>query len=74
MIIEETIQNLLDLKLGTMAQALREMVKQSPGNQLSFEEKIGLIVDRKWLERQNRRLARRRRDAKLRAPACLEDV
>lgn len=74
MILEETIQKLLDLKLGTMAQALRETVEQSPGNQLSFEEKIGLIVDREWTERQNRRLARRRRDAKLRAPACLEDV
>jgi len=74
MILEETIQKLLDLKLGAMAEGLREVVQQAPGNQLSFEEKLGLIVDREWTERQNRRLARRRREAKLRVPACMEDV
>lgn len=46
----------------------------APGNQLSFEEQIGMIVDREWSERDNRRLARRLKEAKLVTHASLEDV
>jgi DNA replication protein DnaC len=45
-----------------------------PNNQLSFEEKIGMLVDREWSERENRRLDRRLKDAKLGVRASLEDV
>jgi hypothetical protein len=38
---EETIKKLMDLKLATMAAALREIMDTAPGHQLSFEEKIG---------------------------------
>jgi DNA replication protein DnaC len=64
----------MDLKLVTMAKALREMLDTAPGHQLSFEEKIGMLVDREWTERDNRRLARRLKDAKLGTRASLEDA
>jgi DNA replication protein DnaC len=48
MLIEETIQKMLDLKLQTMARATRELLASAPSNQLSFEDKLGLLVDREW--------------------------
>ncbi len=38
------------------------------------EERFGMIVDREWTERQDRRLKNRLKGARLRQPACLEDV
>lgn len=57
-----------------MAQAVRELLDTAPGNQLSFDEKLGLVVDREWTERDNRRLARRLKDAKLANRASLDNV
>jgi len=62
------------MKLLTLAKGLREMQDTPPNNQLSFEEKIGMLVDREWSERENRRLDRRLKDAKLGVRASLEDV
>ena len=72
---DETIQKLLDLKLATMAQAYRDLLTEPPGNQRSFTEKIAVMVDREWTERDNRRLARLLRAAHLTInDACLENV
>lgn len=74
MIHEETIQKLLELRLRAMAQAVRELSTAPPGDQLSFEEQLGLLVDREWTERRNQQLARRLKQAKLGMSACLDDV
>ncbi len=74
MIDEQTIQKLCDLKLHAMADALRELLVSAPGNEMSFEEKLGLVVEREWTDRENRRLGRRLKEAKLGMSACLEDV
>lgn len=74
MIHEETIQKLHELKLHVMAQALREALQSAPGDKLSFEEQLGMLVDREWTERKNQQLARRIKQAKLGISACLEDV
>ena len=48
---------------------------QSPDiTQLSFEERLGLLVDREITERDNRRLTSRLRYARLKQQACLEDI
>jgi DNA replication protein DnaC len=57
-----------------MAQGLRELIASAPGDKLSFEEQLGLLVDREWTERKNTLLARRIKQAKLGMSACLEDV
>jgi DNA replication protein DnaC len=41
---------------------------------LTFEERLGLLVDRERTAREERRLTTRLRQAKLRQPACLEDL
>src|SRR5579859_4357682 len=74
LIHEETIQKLVSLRLSAMAEAVRE-VAQKPANDLSLEERLGMIVDREWTHRENRRLTRRLKEARLgTAGACLEDV
>src|SRR5450432_443536 len=74
MIDEQTIQKLCDLKLLAMADAVRELLAAAPGSELSFEEKLGLVVDREWTDRENRRLTRRLKEAKLGMSATLEDL
>jgi len=72
MITEETIQKMHHLKLTTMAEAFRRMLQSPPDQQLSWEEKLGLLIDREWSDRENRRLARRVREARLGVRAAIE--
>jgi DNA replication protein DnaC len=74
MIVDETIQKLIDLRLATMAQAFRETLESPQSHDLSFEDKLGILVDREWLERDNRRVARRTKEAKLPIAANIEEV
>ena len=72
MLMGPTLEKLKGLKLYGMAQALEEQLTDR--EDLSFEEKLGLLVDREATERENRRLLTRLRLARLRQEACLEDV
>jgi len=71
---EQTIEKLYDLKLGAMAEAFRETLSRSGETQLSFAERFGLLVDREWTRREENRLARRLKSARLRLPASVEEV
>jgi DNA replication protein DnaC len=74
MLEHPTLDKLVALRLTGMCDALREQ-SQSPGYaQLSFEERLGLLVDRETLVRQNRQLAQRTKKASLRQEACVEDI
>jgi DNA replication protein DnaC len=74
MTFEETIDKLIQLKLSHMASALRSALERAAGSALSVEECVGLMVDREWTERENRRTGRRIKDAKLGMQACVEDL
>jgi len=74
MTVEETIDKLIQLKLPHMASALRAELERAAGSALSLEDCVGLMVDREWTERDNRRVGRRIKDAKLGMQACLEDL
>lgn len=74
MIADETIHKLLQLRLPTMAQGFRDLLQAPPSHGLTFEEQFGMLVDREWLERDNRRVARRIKEAKLPVGASLEEV
>ena len=72
---EETIQKLMSLRLTTMAQAFRDQLADAPGSQLSFSERVALMVDREWTDRDNRRLARLMRSARLSvSDAAMENI
>jgi len=57
-----------------MVEALIDQMAMPSINQLAFEERLGLLVDREITERENRRLTSRLRRAKLRHNAVLEDL
>jgi DNA replication protein DnaC len=74
MTIEETIQQLIELKLMAIVAMLREWLTSPPPADTTFEERLALLVNREATERRNRLIARRLREAKLPMPACVEDV
>jgi DNA replication protein DnaC len=57
-----------------MAEALLDQNNNSEIHSYTFEERLGLLVDHEYISRQNRRLARLLKQAKLRLPASLEDI
>jgi DNA replication protein DnaC len=74
MLHHQTIEGLHALNLGAMAAGLAEQAGQANYQALSFEERLGLLVDRELTERDNRRLARYLKAAKLRSDAVVEDI
>lgn len=75
MIHEETIQKLIEMKLHAMATAVRELANAPPSKNLNIEETLGLLIDREYQHRDNRRLVRRLKEARLPPnAACMEDV
>jgi DNA replication protein DnaC len=74
MLNEETYDKLIAMKLHGFAAAFQEVLDQKGPDKLSFGERFGLMVDREWTERQERRLRRRLQIAKLRERACMEDI
>lgn len=74
MLIQQTMEKLYDLRLPGMAQGLQEQMERGDSAGLSFEERLGLIVDREWLLRQDKRLKRRLKAAKLKLQPCVEDI
>jgi DNA replication protein DnaC len=57
-----------------MAATLREMVTSPPTDDLSIDERIGMLVDREWTARENKRLERLIKDARVPTGACVEDL
>ena len=75
MLDNNTLAKLREMKLSAMATALGHQLGDSKFHELSFEERIGLLVDAEWTARQNNRLARLTRNAGLSQPeASLEDI
>ena len=74
MLINPTLDKLQALSLGGMARAFEEQLGRPDYAELSFEERLGLLVDREAQDRENRRLARRLKAAKLRSDAVIEDL
>lgn len=71
---ENTLTQLRQLKLTGMAQAFAEQLEQPPLQDLSFNERFALLVDREVLYKTNRRVANLLRLAKLRQQACIENI
>jgi DNA replication protein DnaC len=74
MLTHPILDQLLELKLTGMHRALAEQLRANDHGPLSFEERLGLLVDREMTERCDRRLQTRLRLARLRQHACVEDI
>jgi len=74
MLIHPTAERLRNLGLAAMAEAFTELQNTPEAADLSREDWLGLLADREATSRDNKRLARRLRDAKLRQAAVVEDT
>jgi DNA replication protein DnaC len=74
MLIQPTIEKLYAMRLRGMAEAFQQQQQDAHIHSLSFEERLGLLIDRQWNWRQNRALDRRLRNGRLQGPACIEDI
>jgi DNA replication protein DnaC len=75
MLAPPTLDKLHAMKLPAMAQAWTEQQQNAELAALSFDERLGLLVDAEWLARENRRLQTALKEAKLRlSQACVEGI
>jgi DNA replication protein DnaC len=75
MLTQQTMDKLKAMRLDALAAAWTEQQKNPEAARLSFDERLGLLVDAEHLFRENRRLRRLLKEAKLRlGQACLEDL
>ena len=70
-----TLERLTAMRLNAMALAWEEQQSDAKIAEMSFDERMGLLVEAEWHNRENRRLKRTLRSAKLRiGEACIEDI
>jgi DNA replication protein DnaC len=75
MLHEPTMDKLRALRLEAMAAAWTDQQKEPETSQLGFDERFGLLVDAEWIHRENKRLQRVLKEAKLKlGQACVEDI
>lgn len=74
MLSHPTINKLKEMRLLGMATAFEDQLQTPDIGDLSFEERLGFLVDREQTQRDNRRLKTRLTKAKLKQQACLEDI
>lgn len=75
MLTETTIDKFNELHLSKMADTFREFQENSEFAELSFEEKVGIMIDREWACRRSSRFLRLCKKAGYAVPgACVENI
>jgi len=71
---QETLRKLRGMKLDGMAAGFEELLARVPPHDMTPIDVVETLVDREWSDRENRRLTRLLKAAKIGHDACLEDV
>ena len=74
MLLHPLMEKLASLKLDGMARGLEEQIHNPGVDSLSFTDRLGLLVDRESVDRENRRMKSRLKAARLRETAAVEDI
>lgn len=74
MLTQPLVEQLKLLRCSGMAEALREQLNTQESTSLAFEERLGFIIERELLLREQRSITGKLRHAKLREQACIEDL
>ena len=75
MINATTINKLHEMRLSAMAEAFQNQLKEAKYQDLSFEERVGIMVDLEWAKRRSNKLMRLIQKAEFRYPqASIEDI
>ena len=70
----QTLEKLSQMKLHAMAAAFKEQLDQPSISGLSFEDRFGMLVDQEWSSREDRKLTRRLKAARLKTHATVEEI
>ena len=73
MLNNPTLEKLRLLRLTGMADEFSDQLTKAMPD-LDFESRLGLLVEREWYLRENRRLKKRLQQAKFKQVACIEDI
>jgi DNA replication protein DnaC len=74
MLTQPLLDKLAQLRLSAFRAALEEQLHNPQYADLSFEDRLGLLVDHECAHRDNNRLQRRLKAARLSLPATVEDL
>jgi hypothetical protein len=74
MLNQATLEKMQEMRMHALAEAFEQQFASSQYAELSFEERVGLLIDTEWTSREQRKLTRRLKAARLRYQASLEDV
>lgn len=74
MLVHPTVEGLKKLRLLGMVKALENQLNQPQIENMGFEERLGLIVDREICDRETRKLQTRLRNAALKQEASIENI
>ncbi|HHD56936.1 MAG TPA: AAA family ATPase [Desulfobulbaceae bacterium] len=74
MLLHPTLEKLTTMRFTGMAAALEEQMQMDGHLDMTFEERLGLLLDREQAVRETRRMKTRLRKAKLRQQASVEDI
>ena len=72
--VHQTAEKLYQMRLDIMAAAFNEQLERPSTGSLSFEDRFAMIVDREWISRENRKLTKRLKTARLKLKATVEDI
>jgi DNA replication protein DnaC len=67
-------EKLQALKLEGIIEALEQQEREESARELSFLDRLALLVDHQWTWRQNQILARRLRASRLKGSPCVENI
>jgi DNA replication protein DnaC len=74
MLLHPTLEKLRTLRFTGMADGLDEQMQMDSLDDMGFEERLGVLLDREIAVRETRRMTTRLRKAKLRQDSCIEDI
>jgi DNA replication protein DnaC len=74
MLVHATVEKMTTMHLTAMAEAFQRQLAAPQFAELSFEDRVAMLVDHEWTAREQRKLQRRLPSANLRHQASLEDI
>jgi DNA replication protein DnaC len=74
MLTQATLDKMHAMKMTSLAEAFERQLSSGEFAPLSFEERVGMMIDAEYDAREQRKLTRRLRWARLRHQASLEDI
>src|SRR5664280_690083 len=74
MLNEQTFEKLSTMKLFGIAEGLKDQMGRPDMDDLSFEDRFGMLIDAQWLWKESKQMKRLLKSAKLKLPASMEDI